>query len=361
MLHGHMSIKQPIRYGVKFINLPFVICHNSKFGQVLIYYIVKVFISVLAILGSIIGAGFVSGQEIVVFYSKFGLWSILLIILSFFIFYKFFNFLINLEEKSRKNSKKQKIYAVSSVFNSIIFSSAMFAGTIKMISFSNKAISFFLFCLVIFLCFIIFKNGISSIGKVSFLLVPILIIVLLVFEISILKVGALEFSFSKFNLSSIIYSFFYCGLNISNASMLIVSLGKKLSQKQKTRVSFYSALVLFFLLLITDIVLLSRPDAFSSDMPLLSLFSGNKRILMNLLVLIGSLTSLFSLIFASSNLMRGLSNNDFIVFLVSVICPAFLSFFGFTAIITYLYPIASMVSILLLSEMVISQKEHSSC
>ena len=48
-------------------------------------------ISVLfAIIGTVIGSGFISGKEIAVFFARFGFWSIPCIILSFLLFWGFF-------------------------------------------------------------------------------------------------------------------------------------------------------------------------------------------------------------------------------------------------------------------------------
>ena len=271
-----------------------------------------------------------------------------MIICSFFIFYYFFNFLLNFDKNLQINNSNSKIFDILGVIISIIFSAAMFAGTEKMINFSNKIVSTLLFFIVLFMCFIVFKNGIGFISKFNFVLIPFLIVCLIVFEIPFLISGGGIFIIKQFNVSSIVYLIFYCGLNISNSSAVLISLGKGLSKREKAQVSFFAALVLFLLLLATNIVLLFASKTLSADMPLINLFFGNKRTIINMLVLIGSLTSLFSLIFSCSSLVRGLCKNDFIVFVISVICPVFLSFVGFSVIINYLYPIASILSIFLL-------------
>ena len=55
----------------------------------------KVLLVSLAIIGTIIGSGFISGKEIVVFFSNFGLMSFFCIILVFILFFYLFRLLLN--------------------------------------------------------------------------------------------------------------------------------------------------------------------------------------------------------------------------------------------------------------------------
>ena len=100
---------------------------------------------------------------------------------------------------------------------------------------------------------------------------------------------------------------------------------------------------MYLILLSTNIVLLQNQSSLVQDMPLLSLFSGFQKFLMTIVVFIGCITTLFSLVYTSSFSMRGLCKNEFLIFLVSVLLPLVFSLLGFSFIVLYLYPLASIL------------------
>lgn len=312
----------------------------------------KDFLSILTILGIFIGSGFVSGREIIVFFTRFGIWSLPCIFLSFFIFWGFFIFLLNFSEKNGKNSK---FSCIINIILSVIFTSAMFASLNNLVIFKYRNVSLLLIFIVIFLCYIVFKNGMKMLKKLNFILVPFMIIVIFLFTLSIIKLP--QFETTKFSFYPILYSIFYCMLNVSNGSLVIIKLGEVLDKKHKARVAFFSALVLYVLLLITNIVLLENPDSFVYEMPLPILFKGVKYFIINIVLIISSLTSIFSLVYTSSVLMRGQRLNEILIFALSVFLPFIISGLGFRIIITYLYPLASAFGIFMLGEMLIN-KNH---
>ena len=226
----------------------------------------------------------------------------------------------------------------------------MFAGVKNLLVFENKTISFLLLSLVFFLCFVVFKSGLGALKKLNLILIPIIMIVLIV--ASFLLIG-MDFNFEKSSFGGLwgIYGFLYCTLNVANGSFVLVSLGGVLNKKQKARVSFLAALVLAILLFAVNLILLQNPKSFSNDMPMLSLCGGGLGVVMKFVVLIGSLTSLLSLVYTLSSLIRGLCKNEFLIFSISVIFPYAVSMIGFSFIITYLYPMASALGVFMLGEL----------
>ena len=314
----------------------------------------KIIICIFSIIGLVVGAGFASGREIVSFYSRFGICSVFSVILSFFVFWFLFNNLLNFDEKSTKNSKKVSFSQIISLIITFVFSSSMFASVNNLINFESKAISFAMFGVVVFLCLLVFKNGIETIKRVNFFFIPLVSIAILVCVI-ILYRPSIDLNFSHFEGISFVYGIFYSILNVSNGSFVLMSLGEGLSKKQKARVSFLSALVLALLLFAVNLVLLQNPQSFSSEMPILSLCQGQFKSIMNLILLFGSITSLLSLIYTSSSLIRGLCKNEILTFFISVILPCVTSLIGFSRIIIYFYPIASTLGIFLLGNIFIEK------
>lgn len=318
----------------------------------------KIIVCLLSIISLVVGAGFVSGKEIYAFYSRFGCWSFLSIGFSFLLFWFLFNFLLNFSKNNEKTPQNTHFSSIISLIITLIFSSAMFAGVNKIIIFENKIVSFLLFTVVIFLCFMIFKNGLGTLKKLNFILLPIIIISLIVIFSNLYQKDVFVIK-NNFDWVSLIYGFFYCVLNIANGSFVLINLGLTLTQKQKARVSFLSALVLALLLFLVNLILLQNPQSLSSDMPILFLCSGQWGSFMSLVVLLGALTSLLSLIYTSSSMMRGLCKNEILTFLISVILPCLASLFGFSLIITYLYPVASALAIFLMGELIVEKYKRT--
>jgi uncharacterized membrane protein YkvI len=303
----------------------------------------------LSILGTVIGSGFISGKEIVVFFSRFGVYSFLAIPLAFILFFLLFKLMLG-----RSCVKMSKFDLQLNLFICVIFSSAMFSGIANLLVFNEKILNFIVFFAILLISFVIFKKGLGSLNKLNVFLVPFMIGVLAIGLISKLGGARVEMDYNfSFRLGgmSFVYSLLYVILNTSNAGVLIAKLGQKLSARAKTRVAFVSALVLCLLLLFADIVLLADPSSFEKTMPLLSLFEMPMRLIMTIAVFIGCLTTLFTLIWTSSTSMRGLCKNEFLIFSVSVLLPLILSLLGFDFIVQYLYPISSIIGIYLICDL----------
>ena len=180
-----------------------------------------------------------------------------------------------------------------------------------------------------------------------------MIFVLMAFILFVIKKPFIKYE--KISFYPLLYSIFYCVLNISNGSSLIIKLGENLRKKNKARVAFISALVLCSFLFLINIVLTENTSSFSSDMPFLSLFDGWRKTVMNIILFLSSLTSVFSLIYTSSMILRGLCFNEILIFFISVVMPFCLSGLGFGVIITYFYPIASALSLFMLCEMLMKE------
>lgn len=305
--------------------------------------------AILAILGTVIGSGFISGKEITVFFSRFGIYSFPCIFLSFFIFWGLFYLILTKGEFALKKLKHSKLSFVINLIICTIFSSAMFAGTNNLLKFDNIFINFLIFSIVLLICFIIYKKGLKFLNKINYFLIPFMIIVLFALLISNLSFKGLTIPQTSYGGLSFFYAMLYSLLNTSNGCVLIAKLSSSLTKRQKARVSFLSALVLMLILLFANVVLLRVP--FDEDMPMLSVLSGWQSVVMMVIIFIGCVTTLFSLMFTSSFSMRGLCNNEFLIFLISLIAPLACSLLGFNFIVTYLYPIASILGAVLLVDL----------
>lgn len=304
----------------------------------------------LAIIGTVIGSGFISGKEIVVFFSRFGWFSFPCIVLAFFLFFFLFKFVLERGTQAIKRLENSKICFWLNIVLCLIFSSAMFAGIGNLLVFDVKIINYLLFFLIIFFCAFVYKKGIGGLNKSNFILVPLMTGALIVMLIISIKGEVIDVN-NELGGLSFFYCLLYVVMNTSNGGVMIASFADKLTKKQKTRVAFFSALTLCVLLLIADIVLLQNPSSFEQTMPLLSLFSGKGQFVMTLIVFIGCLTTLLTLTYTLSSSMRGLCNNEILIFFVSILLPLIFSLLGFDFIVEYFYPLASTLGLYILYDL----------
>lgn len=147
---------------------------------------------VFVIIGTLIGAGFASGQEVNTFFFSFGVKGLIGIILSSFIIgiiiYKTFkiiykNNINNYKEFLNCLLKNEKINNITnSIINIFILVSfyVMIAGFGAYLEQEINLNSFIGSSILAFLCVILFKTNIKGIVKINEILIPILIAVVLV-------------------------------------------------------------------------------------------------------------------------------------------------------------------------------------
>ncbi len=311
------------------------------------YTMKKSLYTFLILVGTVIGSGFLSGKEIVVFFSRFGLLSYPCIVLATILFAALFFFLLSAGEKAVKRLQKSKYSNLINIVICTILSSAMFAGCFNVLNKLGSFIAYPFLLIIGFACFIINRKGLGYLEKANLIIVPIMVFMLIANVASQAKLGTETHVYSYLG---IYYAVMYVILNTASSSVLLANLGESLSKKQKAQVSILSALVLGAILLLANFVLLQNPSNFNEEMPLISLFSGLQGALMQLVILFGCLTTLFSAVFTLGQSLRGLigvkSAN-----VASILAPLILSFLGFGNIVSMLYPLSSVLGIFLLFDL----------
>lgn len=299
------------------------------------------------IIGTILGCGFFSGKEIVVFFSKFGYWSFLGILFLFFVLFFLFRFLLNLDCKVVEKVQKSKVFLFINIFVCIVFSSAMIASINESLAGQCLLIKTLLAVVVFVFCLLILFKGGKFLSRLNTFIVPFMIFAFLILLFSNLDLSLPNVSLPSLPMVSIFYSFLYCTLNVATSSMVIANLGSSLSKKQRALIAFLSAFVLMLILFFANIVLLQNQDSFGAVMPFMSIFSVWQKVVLKFNILLGASTTLFSLIYNFNISLRGLCNN-FFIFILSIVVPIIVSFWGFENIVCFLYPTASVFSIFIL-------------
>ncbi len=313
----------------------------------------KAVMTFMVIVGTVIGSGFLSGKEIVVFFSRFGNMSYFCIFIAFFLFFALFYYFLKFGDIIVDKLSKSKFSNILNCFICFTLSSAMFAGIFSLVEDMHFVIKLATMLIVfVYACRVAIK-GASLLERLNLILVPIMIIFLLINLIRLFSVKSGSLFLGGFYPFSLFFCILYVVLNTSNSAIVISSFGKDLSNKQKVQVSFFSALALCLILLFANIVLLQNSFVFGEDMPILELFVGPQKFVMSLIILLGCVTTLFSLVYSNTGSLRGVCNNNIFVLFIGVVMPFALSFMGFGFIVSKFYPLTSVLGIFLLCDLLL--------
>lgn len=309
----------------------------------------RVILTTFLIFGTVVGAGFSSGNEVVVFFSRFGWWSYIFIavacVLMFFACYYFLRRGRAVSEFIQNN--KLLNFLVLGI--TIVFGASMFAGIKNLFGYFDDASYYFLMVVLILVSLLITARGLGGLEKANAFLTPILTIL---FFVVIVFAGKSQGTYKNdmFAFAGVLYAPLYVALNCSLSVFVLSKAGEKLSKKQALFSSLFSALILFLFLILCNFVLRKNADSFVSEMPILFIVRNNKFIfiLEYLVILVGCFTTLFSLLFTINNSLKKYIKNDLICIFSSIFLPFAVSVVGFSEIISFLYPICSIFGIFII-------------
>lgn len=321
------------------------------------------------ILATIIGAGFASGKEIQVFFSKFGVVSFFTIVLTFFIFL----FAIRLLLKYSSTFKPDNIFIVnkqlfgkfSTLFNTFILLcycivlSGMYAGIYEVyLTVFSLFLSKILTIITVFIVVFILCGGLNRINNFNNLFIPITIILLIISAIFSLKNNNIPINVDlKSNVLNAVFSAVnYVGINILLSSSILILSGKNYTKKQINLAAIISSLVIVFLIFLFNFVLIN--NNVSSNLPMQTI-SSNINFLWGIIVLICIWVAVFSSILSVSFTIVSVVNLNIKSNLVSVIIVSVLgyvfSMFGFSKIVEIFYPVIGVLGIILILTIYIKQ------
>lgn len=324
---------------------------------------------IFMIVGALIGAGFASGQEIYLFFYKYGFYGIygliLCSILTSFIIYKIFKLILNHDNKI-KNYKdflsfKIKNLYIAKIFNIIINISLLITFFIMISGFGayfeqefkiNKIIGSFILSLI---CFCIFLTDIKGVAKVNFIIVPILILFIL--TIGIFNFFTLDFNMVGANLNFenlhnlwIIKSIIYCSYNMLLLIPILVNIKDYIkSIKQIKYISIFSGLVIFILSIVIFLLLVRVDIDFELlQMPVIYVISKDFSVLKYLygfVILSAIFTTAISV--GISFLNNIVNTNKYFSKIAAIMCiiSVIISNFGFSNLVNLSYPIFGILGL----------------
>lgn len=321
---------------------------------------IKVTAFSLAILGTTIGAGFVSGKEICNFFNVYGNYAYLCAIILGVVY--FFSLLLFYKCEELDIFTNNKFLIAVIMIAQFISLSAMFAGLNSILTdyFGTK----FLFYVFTIISFIIILCGLKGLTNSNLVLMPIVIVFIIYIGFTALKVNS---SYNIEIMSSsptkiFTYLILYLGLDLFSCYPICSVLGKKLSKKQKTITALSVSVTIFVLVICYLVSVLHQGSDYAYfDMPILHFilaYNDKVYIFGCIIVFIGVFTTLLSNGFVIYEHSKTLfKKSGFIVFL-ALFCGAYiLSYLGFSIIVEYLYPVLGTIGIILITLLIVNYRK----
>ncbi len=203
------------------------------------------------IIGTIIGAGFASGQEIYTFFNKYGFEGLIGICISIslmsYIIYKTFKIIIEnninsyedfitiiMPERFRKNKIiNHTINNIINIFLLICFN-IMVAGFATYFVQELNISKWIGAIVIIILTFITLSNSINGVIKINTYLIPIIILLIVFLGINKIKNTQIVSIENKSSLYWIVSSILYASYNSITLIPILISLKRQLSTKKET-------------------------------------------------------------------------------------------------------------------------------
>ncbi len=309
----------------------------------------QVFAVVFLIFGTVVGSGFASGKEIFVYFSRFGTISFLYVFIACTLFFFIFYFFLTRGERVLKKVEKTPFLTPLMLFVALTFCSSMFAGIKNLFSYFPSWLYFLLLGVLVLCCVFVTLKGIRGLEKINLFLMPITVIVFIV----VLGFGLASssvISYQTTSLAGALYCPLYVALNTCMEAIIISKVGLKMSKKQALWASLLSSGLIFVFLFIGNLVLIRNGNVLESAMPFLSLASKNAVVFVMCyaVILVGCFTTLISLCYTLKIAFEKVLKNNLAASLVAVLLPLCISALGFSQIVSFLYPIASVLGVFML-------------
>lgn len=329
---------------------------------------------IFVIIGALIGAGFASGQEIYLFFYRYGKNGILgLLICSILIgivIYKTFiiilknknitNYKLFLDEIFHAKKSKKKYLNFSYISNIIINIFLLITFYIMISGFGayfeqefniNSIIGAIILAII---CYYIFMTSIKGVTKANTIVVPILILCILI--IGLKNVSQINFENIGKNITTIpkgwfLQSIIYCSYNIILLIPVLVNLREYLkSKKQIIKISVLTGIIVFILAINIYLLMVNVDVNFKNlEMPAVYVISqkfANFRGIYGIVILLSIFTTAISIGMGFlENVVKNKKNYPQIA-AIMCISSVLVSKIGFSNLVKILFPVFGYLGLL---------------
>jgi len=306
--------------------------------------------------GTIVGAGFASGQELKKYFADFGVYGIAGLVLTAFLFFYLGKKIMmlcnqnNIEtyDKLLKLLSNDVLSKIFDFFITIFLIGSLTTMGAGMGSVLNQVFDVPIWLgslLLIILSVVVVKKGINKISKLNVFIVPILIFVTIL--IAITAFNRADFSLFISNSSivkSIISAVLYVSYNIVMAISILPALAMATDKEEIKKGTKWAGVIIGGLGLLVTLALLTNYDIIQNiEIPLATL--SNKYIVLYIITFI---LEVFSTAVSSLyGVYKRINESNKVLYIIVVISYCF-SLFGFSNLITYLYGIMGAIGVFMI-------------
>ena len=318
-----------------------------------------IFTFVMAIVGAIIGAGFVSGREVVSFFGEFGYLALPFLIVVFGLFYFCFYIFAKLGKNLKVNSISgltSAIFGKAGIFvdfafimSTFITLSSMLAGSdsIGQIMFGYSYNFCYISILTAMIVTIIVFCGLKYIYKLTDAILPIMLV--LIFMVAFMfifgtKMQNVANSFGGVNVFSAgLKSILYVCMNTFSNIFIIAKTSQFMSKKQigvACAISVATLVVLIFTIIVT--ILHGGVDILTSDMPMLAVankIGSTFGIIYAIVLWLAIFTTICVAAYSIVQWLNQYIKSKFLCAVVTLTLAFVFSRFGFATIVDFFYPL----------------------
>ena len=324
------------------------------------YDILKI---ICVVIGTIIGAGFISGQEIYTFFLKYGyigficifIMGILLGVVIYKTCFIIMNEKINNYESFLNSIFKNKFSKIKKFLHSLVNIFLLISFFIMCAAFcayfkQEYNISIYLTGIIIsIICYIIFIKNINAIIKINSILMPI-IIILIFFLITKLDINQVNINSSNNILIAILNCILYVSYNIIILIPILLKLkGYMKSKKNIFLSSLICSIIVVFMALIIMCTISQINRINFIEIPLLYItdtYGLSYKYIYSLVLIIAIVTSAISAGYGFlENTIKNKRNYKKLAFLICII-SIFVSNLGFSNLVNVLYPLFGVLGFL---------------
>lgn len=320
--------------------------------------------------GTVVGAGFASGQSIMQFFTVYGAYGVLGILCSTFLFVWIGTKMMILAHQIKAFSYQEfNVYLFGKSFgkvaNALTFI-ILFGVTAVMLSGSGTIFEEQLrlpyqlgIIISIILCYLVMTKEISGIMFVNSLVVPMMLFFTILLVVKVVRIDNI-FDIvgwqnqQLYNLKWFVSPFVYAGLNFAFILAVMVPLGSEVDDESALKWGgFWGGIGLGFMLLVSHFAMSSKmPEILQYDIPMAEIIRdfGQFFHVLFLLVIYGEIfTTLIGNVFGISRQIQSLYHLPKSWLVLGILLASFLiSQAGFTSLLTYLYPLFGYMGVILL-------------
>lgn len=316
--------------------------------------------SLFTLIGTFVGAGFASGKEVFNFFSIFGVYSFIEIIIFSFLFFLIIYKVLKLKNNFKLNSYEEFLLYLEKkykFFNAKIF--IFLVNIFLLVSFyimvcalctlfydKFNIAKYITVLITILICYFIFiKNNIGFIYSLNLLLMPVLILFIILLGIKNINFYVPLYYNSSFTFMSLVK----CMLYFSYNSLLIIPILFKINVNQENilKLSFWFSFITFILINILNLILLINFKLINNyDLPIFHISIGNGPIFSFLyfyIFLSAILTTMISSGFAFCN---NLNKNKKIIIIIFLLFSFIFAFLSFSNLINFFYSLLGYIGLL---------------